>query len=390
MKTIVPVAQLARRLPELGRLKFGDTNAKGGRRTLDNWRVVSNHRDALGDIADLYGGKVVDYSHAKSDLTAEVLTTSDVIRVGLPTYSGDDILSLNYELWTGGGCQRRCDGETATTWTKGPEGPEETEQPCLCVAAGELACDIKLRVSFFLPGVSRFGVWRLETGSWNAVAEMRGMAELLVSLRARGITEAELGLDKRHDVKAGQTRNFVVPEIRLAQSYEALAAGDGGAALGAAAGPALPAAAPTPPHPKGLNETLSERKAAKEPAIQPELVDDDDPWARHNPKARALAGRAGWDDDRWHEAVDAVTDGRSSSSKDLTEPEWADLLVVLEAEPAVDAGDFPPGWSERAGPAKASATKKARALAEEAGEPLPSSFDEIGAGLAARVVEAGA
>lgn len=226
MRAIVPVKNLSRRLPELGKLKFGDTQAKGGRRTLDKWRVVSNHVDCLDDIARLYGGTPKPYEHKKSTFTHDLHTDSDVLAIGVPNM-GVEPVTVGYEMWTGGGCERRCDGVTATTWGRGPDGPEEREQPCICDAKQAMECKVKLRASFFLPGVRRFGTWRLETGSWNAVSEMAGMVEMLMALQARGIAEAELALAKRSDVKAGQTRHYVVPEIRVRESVEELMAGAG-------------------------------------------------------------------------------------------------------------------------------------------------------------------
>jgi hypothetical protein len=301
-RPIVPISQLARRLPELGRLKFGDTNGPGGRRTLDKWRVVSNHEDCLADIASLYGGKPKPYSHPKSDLHFDIHTDSAVLKVGLPTYSGQDIVSLNYEQWSKGGCQRRCNGIKVTTWEKGPDGPEEREQDCLCAAAGERQCDIKLRVSFFLPGVSRFGVWRLDTGSWNAVAEMRGMAELLINLHAKGITEAELALAPRKDAKAGTTRNFVVPEIRLKENHEAIAAGHaamGAIGAGAASGANGSGGTPTPEIPATVSEGEPPPPDPDDEPIEAEVVEHSEWIATQQAQRVGTVPTTGADWDRW-------------------------------------------------------------------------------------------
>lgn len=326
-RPVVPIEHLNRRLPELGRLKFG-VKTERAMKAIPHWRVVSKHPDALGDIAGLYGGTVKDYSDPKSSLTHEVLTTSATLKVGIPTL-GHDLIDVCYEQWGGGGLDRRCDGVTMARWQRGPDGPEMVDGACACGEAGELACDLKVRISFFLPGVNRFGVWRLETSSWNAQAEMVGMAELLQSLAARGITEADLRLDPRTEIRAGQTQKFIVPVIELGQGLEALAAGGGRMALGGGTAQIGAGAAVTGNGPGGPTPEIPAPEAGEPPP--PEVVQG--------------------------ELVDSV-------------PE------------AIDPDDYPDGWFELAGQGKAKATKAARKLTTDREWAVPASFDEISPAVA--------
>jgi hypothetical protein len=208
------------------------------------------------------------------------------------------------------------------------------------------------------------------------------MVDLIQSLQAKGITRATLRLEHKRSVRAGDTRKFIVPVLGLDESVEALVAGD--AAIGRLSAPApaqigaggtVPAdgevnAAPSTP-PASLNDQLRQPEH-----VVPELVDDDDLWARHNPKARALADKA-WPgdphkrDDNWHKTIAALTDGRTESSKQLTAEEWAMLIETLE--------ELQPD-SELSGPEKTKVLREARRLAPDA---PPAAFTEIDPGLLA-------
>ena len=403
-RPIIPMAQMQRRLPEIGRIRTGAKTDKA-MKALDTFRFTSSDQVALGEIAALYDGTVRPWSDPKSTPGQyEVVTGANEIAVALPPdpLAGTPV----YELWTGGGCERRCDGVVCETWVKGPDGPEPSEMPCPCEAKGRLECDPKTRLNVILPNVRGIGTWRLETKSWNAAKELPGMVDLIQSLQSRGITRATLRLEHKQSMQAGVKRKFIVPVLGLDETVEALVAGDasvgtlapapvaqigagevipGGDPVDSGSGAGSSPATVASPAPS-LNAELSE-------AVDAVLVDDDDPWKRHNPRARALAKKAGWDDDKWHEAVGIMTEGRSTSSKDMTDGEWADLLVVLEAaDPDPDADPLAHlrdliGKIDGLGEARV--LKRARRIAEDTGAHPPEAFDEIdGSVLAAVVAEA--
>jgi hypothetical protein len=382
-RPIVPIADMHRRLPELGRIRTGEKTAKA-MRALSTFRFTSSDKTALDQIAGHYGGTVKAWSDAKvAEGQFEVVTDAAEIQVALPPdpLGGTPV----YELWSGGGCERRCNGVLCESWVKGPEGPEITDQPCICDAQGSMDCDPKTRLSVILPNVRGIGTWRLETKSWNAAVELPGMVDLIQSLQAKGITRAVLRLEHKRSVRAGDTRKFIVPVLGLDESVEALVAGD--AAIGRLSAP-MPAqigaggvpeksqeaqsSAPGPASPASLNEELRTRHEV----VVPELVDDDDLWARHNPKARALADKA-WPgdphkrDDNWHATISVMTDGRTESSKQLSAGEWAVLIETLE--------ELQPD-SELTGPEKTKVLREARRLAPDA---PPAAFTEIDPGLLA-------
>lgn len=104
-----PIIDLQRRLVEVGRLRMGHQVAAGnGRRPakLEHWRITSRDQARLLAAAELYGGTVQPW--AERDGEFELFTkTSELPIMLIPGQT----LSAWYELWSGGGCQRRCDGE---------------------------------------------------------------------------------------------------------------------------------------------------------------------------------------------------------------------------------------------------------------------------------------
>jgi hypothetical protein len=381
-RPIVPIADMHRRLPELGRIRTGVKTEKA-MKALSTFRFTSSDKTALEQIAGHYGGTVKAWSDAKvAEGQFEVVTEAAEIQVALPPdpLGGTPV----YELWSGGGCERRCNGILCETWVKGPEGPEITDQPCVCDAQGSMDCDPKTRLSVILPNVRGIGTWRLETKSWNAAVELPGMVDLIQSLQAKGITRATLRLEHKRSVRAGDTRKFIVPVLGLDESVEALVAGDAAIGRLTATAPAVaqieaggPVAAygeagPPSTPPASLNEEIR----TKAEVVVPELMDDDDLWARHNPKARALADKA-WPgdpharDEAWHATIEALTDNRTSSSKQLTAEEWARLIETLQELQPDD---------ELSGPEKTKVLREARRLAPDA---PPAAFTEIDPGLLA-------
>lgn len=222
MRPIVPTRDLQRRLPEAGRLRFGVKTAKA-MKAIQTWRATSHDEEAIGQLAAAYGGTPQEWKGAPTPGQWEVITEASELRIVLPP---DPLGSTPiYEEWSNGGCRRRCDGIECEIITQGPDGMEPQTVPCLCSAKGEMVCEPRLRLSVILPDVRFAGVWRLETKSWNAVAEIPGMVDLVASLQDRGLTRALLALEQRKQVTGGQTRRFTVPVLRVADSLDAIASG---------------------------------------------------------------------------------------------------------------------------------------------------------------------
>lgn len=227
-RSVVPIANLHRRLPEAGRLRTGvqarTRSGKTAPKAITTWRMTSHDEEAIRQVAEIYGGTPQPWEGAPTAGQWEVITEAAELSVVLPPdpLGGTPI----YEQWSGGGCQRRCDGITCQTPTKGPDGTELVDVPCMCAGNGEMVCNPHTRLSVILPDVRFGGTWRYESAtSWNVAQELPGMVELIQSLQDRGLTRALLAIEHRKSVHAGQTKKFTIPVLRVPQSLDQIVAG---------------------------------------------------------------------------------------------------------------------------------------------------------------------
>ena len=111
-----------------------------------------------------------------------------------------------YELWSGGGCQRRCDGAHLIP----------SDEPCQC-DPDERECKPHTRVSVMLADFPTSGLWRLDTQGYYAAVELSGgfeMATLIAKASGRTMLTGTLRLEQREVKRPGQqTRKFAVPVI---------------------------------------------------------------------------------------------------------------------------------------------------------------------------------
>jgi hypothetical protein len=223
--TITPISEMGARAPEAGRIRLGmQVKAASGKMrptSIETFRFTSPMRNLIEQCAEQWGGQVQPW-----EKQWQVLSDANAIPVVLLP----DGISQDYELWSGGGCQRRCDGVTCQQpMPVSDYDYEMVDVPCICGAKGVRECTAKTRLQVILPTLSFAGVWRLETGGWNAAEELPGMYEAIVALSERTMTQAILSLEMRDKVvttkKGAQTRHFVVPRLSVAQNIAELAAG---------------------------------------------------------------------------------------------------------------------------------------------------------------------
>jgi hypothetical protein len=272
----MPIINLQRKLTEVGRIRLGAKGAKGAPTKLDKFRLTSKSRDALDAAAAVYGGTVTPWSSNDGD-AFELLTNSSTLDVVIPP---GNALSQWYEMWSGAGCQRRCDGQTETI----------SGNPCLCpsdqtqrteLSARGQACRPTTRLSVILPEVKSVGIWRLESHGYHAAVELAGIAELLQQVSATDkYLPATLRLEQRSARRNGKLSRFAVPVLEVGATVQE--------AIAAAAGqPMLEAAKPfttAKPQAPMLEPTFDEQaptayKAEPKPlseVVRPTVVEFDD------------------------------------------------------------------------------------------------------------------
>lgn len=218
-----PIRLSERRLPQAGRIRLGKQvpgrNGKMRRVKIDTFRLTSQDDALLAPVADKYGGTVKPWQDAKSGDRYELITEARVMDVVLPP----EPLTEWFEMWSGKhGLERRCDGEWCDQLTQGQEGGEVARVPCVCYGRGLLECEYKLRLSVMLPIVNTLSVWRLDTSSEHARKEIPGVVDLIVLAQGRGLYNAKLRLEQR----TAPGKRFNVPVLDVGVSPEALMAGD--------------------------------------------------------------------------------------------------------------------------------------------------------------------
>jgi|ERR1035437_1055314 hypothetical protein len=211
------IIALQRRLREAGRIRIGETVATSNGKTrpakLDKFRFTSADKASMDAIAAVYGGKVDIWDGASVGIQYELYTETTVLDVIVPPV--ELAFSQFMELWKGGGCERRCDGQTNLL----------TDKPCACDPDAP-DCKPTTRLGVILTAIQGIGVFRLETHGWNAAQELNGAIEILSVVQNGGrMIPARLMLEQRQSKRDGKTYNFAVPVLDLNLSVAALTGG---------------------------------------------------------------------------------------------------------------------------------------------------------------------
>lgn len=209
------------RAAEHGRLRTGYTQGNRPMRSA-TWVITSHSEEHVRAAAKLWGGKAEQWKPLNSTIEQwRVITTSASIEALITP--GDPLNQYN-EMWSAGGCQRRCDGETELL----------SRQPCLCSARfGEdwhqqkkgVVCSATSRLNVMLPDLTGMGMWRAETHSFYAAAEWGGMVNMvLAGTNGDGFVPVTLRIEPRQSVRNGETKKFpvVVVELRGVTPRQAL------------------------------------------------------------------------------------------------------------------------------------------------------------------------
>jgi hypothetical protein len=210
------------RAAEHGRLRTGYTQGNRPMRSA-TWVITSHSEEHVRAAAGLWGGEPEQWSPLNSTITQwRVITKASSIEALITP--GDPLNQYN-EMWSAGGCQRRCDGVTELL----------KREPCVCLARfGEdwhqqkkgVVCSTTSRLNVMLPDLSGMGMWRAETHSFYAASEWGGMVDMvLAGTDGKGFIPVTLRIEPRQVIREGQTKKFpvVVVELRGVTPRQALA-----------------------------------------------------------------------------------------------------------------------------------------------------------------------
>jgi hypothetical protein len=210
------------RAAEHGRLRTGYTQGNRPMRSA-TWVITSHSEEHVRAAAELWGGQVEPWKPLNSTIEQwRVITKASSIEALITP--GDPLNQYN-EMWSKGGCARRCDGETELL----------SRKACLCAAQfGEdwhlqpkgRVCAATSRLNVMLPDLTGMGMWRAETHSFYAATEWGGMVDMvLAGTDGRGFVPVTLRIEPRQRVANGETKKFpvVVVELRGVTPRQALA-----------------------------------------------------------------------------------------------------------------------------------------------------------------------
>jgi hypothetical protein len=272
------ILDLQRKGQQIGRLRIGDQVAiiKDGEDTgrtrpvkRETFRLTTGSRHMADSAAGFFSSEARPWNGQW-----DVDTKCSEISVMVPPR--DAVISQWYEQWTAGGCVRRCDsqheqlsnGPCLCPHAASPDDQEEAARAALRRAdMAKLnppqACHLITRINVMIPDLPGLGVFRLDTKSFYAAAEIADTAALMQAARDRGVfLPAILRIEQRQRVAGGQTKKFPVPVLEVLSTFRQIAGGEleaGGVAaqLPPAPGEARKAIASTPPasvpapHPSG-------------------------------------------------------------------------------------------------------------------------------------------
>lgn len=344
----MPLLDIQRRMAEVGRVRIGARTERGAPKKLATFRVTSQSRDIIASVAAVYGGTPTEWQPGpKEPMQWEVFTDATALHI---IVTPGQVFSQWWELWSGGGCQRRCDGISMQDGASCVCPADYEERRTLAAKGG--ACKPTTRFSFMLREVQALGLFRIETHGIYAAMEMGGVAELLEHATKLGtFLPATLRLDQRTAKRDGQTMRYAVPVIdvhsNVSKVLESIGVLDAPALDPPTPMAALPSGsavrqpgssrAALPEAPKGRTRPVNYPAPPDLPSdpsftIDPPIVagstaplPGDTDQATKRSQQLHISARNSNCLDMLGELVEWATDGRTTSSKEVTDEEASKL-----------------------------------------------------------------
>lgn len=302
--------------------------------------AIRRHLDTL---AEIYGGEVLEWEDGKAlGQPWRVITESSTIRILIAPVKA--AFSQFFEMWSAGGCARRCDNETELL----------TKQPCLCpidglerqqLAAKGEACKLVTRFVVMLPELDELVGARLETKSYWAGLELMGNELIFRAAFENGLfLPGELRIpEPRVKVRDGKTTRYTVVELDVPMSKAAQALGMAGPefqSAGALPAAAAPAQDPVPREPvkeAAANASTGDSAAASDTAARQPV----DRNIRQRAIGEALVKACLGSEEAAGHVVALVTGGRTHNVGSINDDESERCIRLAEA---IDDGRLSVGY----------------------------------------------
>lgn len=196
----MPITDIQRNHAPVFSVRFGEKQGNRPVKLMGKIRVTSSNRNVVQAFVDQYGGEVRQWEEGWE----AYLPRTDLPIMVLPGQS----IQQWWELYKGGTCDRRCDGETETLSGK----------PCICPSnideriADKYSCSPMTRLTFLCPEVEILGAGSLVTHGKIAAETLPQAVSVAEAALARGeMVPATL----RAVQKVGKNRQYVIPQIEI-------------------------------------------------------------------------------------------------------------------------------------------------------------------------------
>ena len=200
MSRIVPLDELDGRIPRVGKISAGYTDAKTTNGKTVTFPVKSrtlvfrgSDRKQLEAAARIVGGDVNASPNPRAEGMWRLVSRATAIDVVI----ADEIRDRpgRYEFWGKQGKLRDCDGRNCRLFVDAQSGERREDVTCFCAAHGLSAndpdaCRITTRLNVIVPAFAEIpgmGVWQLESRSRSTFRDLKGLFRLCRALGLPGV-----------------------------------------------------------------------------------------------------------------------------------------------------------------------------------------------------------
>lgn len=211
-----PLTEVEPKFPTHGVIRLG-IKTERGMKAIDTFRFTSPDEAAIHQLAELYGGQPQPWYDKKANPQNQFEVITQATEIAVLIYPGS--VKVSYELWSGRGLQRRCDGTSCELFDD-----RDSVVPCICNERGVEECADRTTLDCLLPAVRFGGRWRLFSKGYNAFREMPAMARVIEELAGEGrMLRAMVRLE--HRIGDGGAKKFVVPVLSMPVTPDEIVSG---------------------------------------------------------------------------------------------------------------------------------------------------------------------